>query len=122
MVTGDAITVAVRAEDAKLEMIQEHEGSKIRSDIKRLSRSQFVSIHGVKCEGAPCATVEMISVFLRRSEPKNNHSAIRASIPCDEYSDESPETHPLVKESRAGQKYVRERCVHLKARFSESWP
>jgi probable biosynthetic protein (TIGR04099 family) len=96
-----AAFVAVELRNARLEMIRERDGLEVRSDIKRLSRSQFVSIHRVECEDAPCATVEMISVFLRRSEPKNNHSVMRASIPCDEYSDESPESHPLVKESRA---------------------
>jgi probable biosynthetic protein (TIGR04099 family) len=96
-----AAFVAIELRDASLEMIREHDGLEIGSDIKRLSRSQFVSIHGVACEGMPCATVEMISVFLRRSASKNNHSVIRASIPCDENRNDGSKIHPLIKESRA---------------------
>jgi probable biosynthetic protein (TIGR04099 family) len=96
-----AAFVAVELRDAKLEAIREHDGLEIRSDIKRLSRSQFVSVHRIFSESAPCATVEMISIFLRRSAPKNNHSVIRASIQCDEYRDESVGINLLMKESRA---------------------
>lgn len=96
-----AAFIAVELREAKLEMIREHNGLEIRSEIKRLSRSQFASVHRIASENAPCGTVEMISIFLRRSASKNNHSVMSASIPCDENRIDSTEIHPLMKEGRA---------------------
>ena len=58
-----AAFVAIELRDAKLETIREHDGLEIRSEISRLSRSKFVSVHRIVSKSAPCGTVEMISIF-----------------------------------------------------------
>ncbi|WP_038361162.1 Pnap_2097 family protein [Bosea sp. 117] len=71
---------AVSIADARFDALREHDELAISSELARISRTQFASRHRLSCRGRPVGTVELSSVFVRRSEPGRNRSIARIAL------------------------------------------
>lgn len=84
---------AVSARDLRLDAFGEGDELAIASRIVRVSRTRFVSRHTLSLRGEPAGDIEMLSAFVRRTEPGRNRSIARVAL------DGFPETE--ASESRA---------------------
>ncbi len=86
---------AVSAERLMLDAFAEHDALEIQSSIERSSRTRFVSRHALSRHGAPAGEIELLSAFVRRTEPGRNRSIARVAL------DGFPEVEPAQPPGRA---------------------
>ena len=68
----------VRITQGRLEQIGEHDAFSITSQCHPAGRAQHYSRHALQVHGQPAARVEMLSAFVRREQPGNNRTVVRA--------------------------------------------
>jgi probable biosynthetic protein (TIGR04099 family) len=71
---------AVTIKDAAFGMLREHDELSLESRIARISRTQFASLHELRCRGRSVGRVELSSVFVRRGIPGRNRSVARVAL------------------------------------------
>jgi probable biosynthetic protein (TIGR04099 family) len=71
---------AVTIKDAAFGMLREHDELSIESRIARISRTQFASVHELRCRGSSIGRVELSSVFVKRGIPGRNRSVARVAL------------------------------------------
>lgn len=76
-----AAFLAVSLRDAALDLAREHDELVFSSQLTRVSRTQFTSIHRVAVRGRPIATIAMTSTFVRRTQRGKNHTIARVEVP-----------------------------------------
>ena len=78
--TAYAAFCGIAIRDARFDAVREHDDLEIASDIARVSRTQFASRHRLSREGHALGTVEMLSVFIKRTAPGQNRSIVRVAV------------------------------------------
>lgn len=68
----------VHISHAQLERVDEHDAFNIITECHPAGRTQTYSQHGVQWQGQQVARVEMLSVFVLRTQAGNNRSIVRA--------------------------------------------
>ncbi|MEG1766859.1 MAG: hypothetical protein RR311_00190 [Comamonas sp.] len=68
----------LRIRQARLERVEEHDDFDIATQCQPAGRTQHYSRHEVLLRGRCIAEVEMLSVFVRRTQAGNNRSIVRA--------------------------------------------
>lgn len=68
----------VRLQQAQLERVREHDDFDIATQCLAAGRTQHYSQHEVLLHGRRIARIEMLSVFVRRTQAGNNRSIVRA--------------------------------------------
>lgn len=71
---------AGRIEDAAFGSLREHDEITLDSRLARISRSQFASLHELRCRGRSIGRVELSSVFVKRGIPGRNRSVARVAL------------------------------------------
>lgn len=71
-----AVTIA----EAAFGSLREHDELTVDSRLARVSRTQFASLHTLRCRGRGVGRVELSSVFVRRGIPGRNRSAARVGL------------------------------------------
>lgn len=71
---------AVRIGEAAFGLLREHDELSVESRIARISRTQFASLHELRCRGRAVGRVELSSVFVRRGIPGRNRSVARVAL------------------------------------------
>lgn len=79
-----AAFVCFDIQNAAFQDVSENNSIEIGSSIHRLSRTQFASSHTVTHKGISVAALRLVSVFLRRTEPRSNHGLARAVVSVDQ--------------------------------------
>jgi probable biosynthetic protein (TIGR04099 family) len=81
---------AVTIKDAAFGLLREHDELAIESRISRISRTQFASLHELRCRGRSVGRVELSSVFVKRGIPGRNRSVARVAL--DLFPEAAPTT------------------------------
>jgi probable biosynthetic protein (TIGR04099 family) len=76
-----AAFVSVSVRDAQFDEAREHDELEFDSQLWRVSRTRFVSIHRLWLRGRPVGDVLMTSVFVKRMESGLNRSIARVEVP-----------------------------------------
>jgi probable biosynthetic protein (TIGR04099 family) len=71
---------AVTITDAAFDALREHDELSISSRLARISRTQFASLHELRCRGRDVGRVELSSVFVKRGIPGCNRSVARVAL------------------------------------------
>jgi probable biosynthetic protein (TIGR04099 family) len=71
---------AVTIKDAAFGILREHDELSLESRIARISRTQFASLHELRCRGRSVGRVELSSVFVKRGIPGRNRSVARVAL------------------------------------------
>jgi len=71
---------AVSIRDAAFASLAEHDELVISSEIARISRTRFASIHKLNQNGQHKGSVSLCSVFVKRHQPGRNRSIARVSL------------------------------------------
>lgn len=71
---------AVSIEDAAFASLVEHDNLVISSEIARISRTRFASIHRMSRRGQPMGSVSLCSVFVKRRQAGRNRSIARVAV------------------------------------------
>lgn len=71
---------AVTIRDAAFGVLREHDELGIESRIARISRTQFASLHELRCRGRTVGRLELSSVFVKRGIPGRNRSVARVAL------------------------------------------
>lgn len=82
-VDGGPVYAAFRAlsvAEADFARLGENDRLAIRSDIRRVSRTQCLSRHRLSCGGRPAGHVELLSAFVRRGPGGGNHNVARVAL------------------------------------------
>lgn len=97
-----AAFVGVQVLEAELEEVREHDEIEIVSSLQRVSRTQFLSRHELRCRNHRKAVIEMLSVFLKRATPGSNHAMQRGIVKiCDlGWSESEHQEHELARVAR----------------------
>jgi probable biosynthetic protein (TIGR04099 family) len=98
-----AAFVAVTVRDARLDAVGEHDELAFASELTRVSRTRFMSVHRLAVRGRPVGEVVMTSVFVKRTAPGLNRSIARVEVdglPPVEWSAECAEDAAMVAELR----------------------
>jgi probable biosynthetic protein (TIGR04099 family) len=90
-----AAFVAVTVRDARFNAVGEHDELEFETQLTRVSRTRFMSIHQLRLRGCPVGEVVMTSVFVKRTVAGRNRSITRVEVPDlppvepDEFADEA---------------------------------
>jgi probable biosynthetic protein (TIGR04099 family) len=76
-----AAFLGVSLRDAALDAVRENDELVIASQLVRISRTQFTSIHRLSVRTRPLAEVVMTSTFVKRAQKGRNHSIVRVEVP-----------------------------------------
>ncbi|TCK23507.1 putative biosynthetic protein (TIGR04099 family) [Ancylobacter aquaticus] len=71
---------ALSVEDADFASLGANDWLTIRSDIRRISRTQCASRHDLTCGGRTVGTVHLVSAFVRRALGGGNHTVARVAL------------------------------------------
>jgi probable biosynthetic protein (TIGR04099 family) len=71
-------SIAIR--DAAFNTLKQHDELALSSKISRISQSQFTSVHRLDVKGRSVGTVELTSIFVKRSEKGRNRSIVRHTV------------------------------------------
>ncbi len=78
-----ATFTGLRLSGGALDRVAEHDRLHFAGRIARVSRTQYRSVQTVTADGRPVATLELLSIFLRRAVACDNRSVLRAlPHPC----------------------------------------
>jgi probable biosynthetic protein (TIGR04099 family) len=75
-----AAFVAVTVRDAQFDAAREHDELAFASQLTRISRTRFMSVHRLAARGRSIGEVVMTSVFVKRTEPGLNRSIARVEV------------------------------------------
>jgi probable biosynthetic protein (TIGR04099 family) len=81
---GDAVYaafIAVTVREARFNAAREHDALEFRSRLTRISRTRFMSVHGISVRGRPLGEVVMTSLFVKRMEAGRNRSIACVEVP-----------------------------------------
>ncbi|WP_371348233.1 Pnap_2097 family protein [Ancylobacter sp. IITR112] len=90
---GTPVYAAFRAlsvEQADFASLGENDRLTIRSEVRRISRTQCASRHELTCQERPVGTVQLVSAFVRRAPGGGNHTVAR--VPLEEFP--APDVSP----------------------------
>jgi probable biosynthetic protein (TIGR04099 family) len=76
-----AAFLAVSLREAALDLAREHDELVFSSQLTRVSRTQFTSIHRVAVRGRRIGTMAMTSTFVQRTQQGKNHTIARVEVP-----------------------------------------
>ncbi|SEF86667.1 Pnap_2097 family protein [Marinobacterium lutimaris] len=82
-----AAFVAVKLDDARLQLINENDQFCIETRLIPIGRARFFSSHQLLCNGQTCARVEMLSTQVSRREAGNNQSVVRTELATETSTD-----------------------------------
>jgi probable biosynthetic protein (TIGR04099 family) len=106
-----AAFLAVSVRDAALDAVREHDELVIASQLVRISRTQFTSIHRLCVRARPLAEVMMTSTFVKRAQKGRNHSIARVEVPS--LAPLEPEPHATAFAAEAAALRSDRWCTHL---------
>jgi probable biosynthetic protein (TIGR04099 family) len=75
-----AAFVAVSVRDAQFDAAHEHDELGLGSQLTRISRTRFMSVHRLAVRGRPVGEIVMTSVFVKRTQPGLNRSIARVEV------------------------------------------
>jgi probable biosynthetic protein (TIGR04099 family) len=106
-----AAFLAVSVRDAALDVVREHDELVFASQLVRISRTQFTSIHRLSVRARPLAEVVMTSTFVKRAQKGRNHSIARVEVPC--LAPPEPAPHAIAFAAEAAALRSNQWCTHL---------
>ncbi|WP_428032028.1 Pnap_2097 family protein [Ancylobacter sp.] len=71
---------ALSVTDADFARVRENDRITVRSEIRRISRTQCASRHTLTSAGRPIGTVHLVSAFVRRAPGGGNHTVARVAL------------------------------------------
>jgi len=75
-----AAFTAVQIRDAEFCTLKQHDSLAFSSEIFRISQSQFTSVNCLSVNGKPVGTVELTSIFVKRTQKGHNRSIARSVV------------------------------------------
>jgi probable biosynthetic protein (TIGR04099 family) len=106
-----AAFLAVSVRDAALDAVREHDELVIASQLARISRTQFTSLHRLSVRTRSIAEVVMTSTFVKRAQKGRNHSIVRVEV--SDLAPLAPEPHATAFVAEAAGLRSNRWCTHL---------
>ena len=111
-----AAFLSVSVRHAAFDSAREHDRLVFASQLTRISRTRFMSVHRLVVSGRPIGEIAMTSTFIRRTRRGENHSIARIEVPALRWVEIDPESAACEAETAA----LRSSCWHAHLGFEQA--